>query len=155
MPQKGIEFPVNSVIVIALAIFVLLMIASFFGKSSGELDKTQVNTAFNQACSQLSSAYNCDEAKVSEVETSLVINGQAKSLLDVCRMKFNNPAMSVFKCMRACAVCTKIVSEDSPCEDDTDCQSSLTSGWKCSETGTGKLCRGDAINTGVGVMEYD
>jgi len=46
MPSKGIELPVNAVIIIALAIFVLLMLAAFFGKSVSELDQTQVNTAF-------------------------------------------------------------------------------------------------------------
>jgi len=130
---KGIALPVNSVIVIALAIFVLLMIAAFFSKSSGELDKTQVNTAFNQGCSQLSSIYLCDETKLSEIKTSLVANDQAKTLLDVCRMSFNNPTMSELKCKFACQTCPKRVFEGSPCEDDTDCWSPLTpeNVWGC------------------------
>jgi hypothetical protein len=136
MPSKGIELPVNSVIIIALAIFVLLMLAAFFGKSGSELDQTQVNTAFNQGCSQLSSSYNCDETKVSEVKTSLVVSGQAKSLLDVCRMSFNNPSMSALKCKFACQTCPKIVSEGSPCETtgsdpNEDCKSPLTPTWGC------------------------
>jgi len=134
MPRKGIELPVNSVIVIALAIFVLLMLAAFFGKSSGEVDKTPVNTAFNQGCSQLSTSYNCEHIRVNEVKTSWVINGEAKTLLDVCRMSFNDPSMSEFKCKKACQSCPNRVYEGSPCEDDTDCQTPLTpenSGWAC------------------------
>ena len=102
MPHKGIELPVNSVIIIALGIFVLLMISAFFEKSGGEIDKTQVNTAFNQGCSQLSMSYNCDYERISEIKTSLVVDGRAKTLLDVCRMSFNNPSMTSLKCMRAC-----------------------------------------------------
>jgi hypothetical protein len=134
MPSKGIELPVNSVIIIALAIFVLLMLAAFFGKSGSELDKTAVNTAFNQGCSQLSSSYNCDYEKVSEIKTPLVINRQAKTLLDICRMSFNDPSKSALKCKFACPTCPKRVTEGSPCEDDNDCESSLTAkaeGWQC------------------------
>jgi hypothetical protein len=129
--RKGIELPVNSVIVIALAIFVLLMLSAFFGKSGGEIDKTQVNTAFNQGCSQLSSAFNCDETKVSEIKTSLIVNGQVKTLLDICRMSLNNPSMSALKCKFACQTCPKRVTEESPCEDNYDCQSPVTSKWSC------------------------
>jgi len=133
MSSKGIELPVNAVIIIALAIFVLLMLAAFFGKSSGELDQTQVTSAFNQGCSQLSSSYNCDYEKVNEIKTSLVINGQAKTLLEVCRMSFNNPSMSALKCKFACSTCPKRVYDGSPCEDNTDCYSPLTpeNVWGC------------------------
>jgi hypothetical protein len=134
MAFKGIELPVNSVIIIALAIFVLLMLAAFFGKSGSELDKTAVNTAFNQGCSQLSSSYNCDYEKVSEVKTSLVVNGQEKTLLDVCRMSFNDPSKSALKCKFACQICPKRVTDGSPCEDNTDCQTPMTpedGGWIC------------------------
>jgi hypothetical protein len=131
MPSKGIELPVNAVIIIALAIFVLLMLAAFFGKSGSELDQTQVNSAFNQGCSQLSSSYSCDETKVSEIKTSLVVSGQAKTLLDVCRMSFNNPSMSALKCKFACSTCPKRVYDGSPCETPDNCQTPLTSSWTC------------------------
>jgi hypothetical protein len=129
--SKGIALPVNSVIIIALAIFVLLMISAFFGKSSGELATTEVTNAFNQGCSQLSSSYNCDYEKLPEIKTSLIINNEAKTLLDVCRMSFNNPSMSALKCKFACQVCPKRVFEGSPCEDPQDCISPLTSDWNC------------------------
>lgn len=133
MPSKGITLPVNPVIIIALAIFVLLMLAAFFGKSGGELDKTQINTAFNQGCSQLSSSYNCEHTRVHEVQTNLVIGGQAKSLLDICRMSFNDPAKSELKCKFACQTCPKRVYDGSPCEDDSDCESPMTPAgvWGC------------------------
>jgi len=136
MGNKGIELPVNSVTIIALAIFVLLMIAAFFAKSGSDIDKTQINTAFNQGCSQLSSAYNCDHEKLTDLKTSLVINGQSKTLLDVCRMRFNNPTMSAFKCMRACPTCPKRVYEGSPCEDQSDCITPLTpeGDWICAQS---------------------
>jgi hypothetical protein len=131
MPRKGITLPVNSVIIVALAIFVLLMISSFFGKSSNELATTQITNAFNQGCSQLSTVYNCDYNKVNEIKTSLITNNEAKTLLDVCRMSFNNPSMSQLKCRFACQTCPKRVFVGSPCEDDTDCKTPLTFQWKC------------------------
>ena len=136
MNRKGIELPVNSVIIIALAIFVLLLLAAFFSKSSGELDKTQVNSAFNQGCSLLSSAYNCDHTRLKDVKTNLVVNGQAQSLLDVCRRSFNDGAMSELKCKNACQTCQKYVYQGSPCEKtgedpNGDCISPLTQDWKC------------------------
>jgi hypothetical protein len=140
MPSKGITLPVNSVIIIALAIFVLLMLAAFFGKSSNELTTTQVTNAFNQGCSQLSSSYNCDYEKLPEIKTSLISNGEAKSLLDVCRMSFNNPSMSAFKCKKACQVCPNKVYRASHCETegssnkDEDCISPLTPNWQCRST---------------------
>jgi hypothetical protein len=130
---KGIELPVNTVIIIALAIFVLLMLAAFFGKSSGDLTTTQITAAFNQGCSQLSSSYNCDYEKLPEIKTSLISNGEATTLLDVCRMSFNNPSMSALKCKFACQTCPKRVYDGSPCEDPEDCISPLTqaSEWSC------------------------
>jgi hypothetical protein len=141
MPLKGIELPVNSVIIIALAIFVLLMLAAFFGKSGSELSQTEITNAFNQGCSQLSSSYNCDYQKVSEIKTGLIVNGQAKTLLDVCRMSFNNPSMSQLKCKFSCQTCPKRVFDGSPCEDDTDCASPMTpvGVWGCDTIN--KVCR--------------
>lgn len=135
MSLRGIELPVNSVIIIALAIFVLLMLSVFLTKGSSSLDQTQINTAFNQGCSQLSS-YNCDYTRVSEIKTNLVINNQAKTLLDVCRMSFNDPSMSAFKCMKNCQVCPKRVSEGSYCEEESDCVTPLTpeTDWICAQS---------------------
>jgi len=131
MRLKGIELPVNSVIIIALAIFVLLMIAAFFSKSSGELDRTQINSAFNQGCSLLASAYNCDQERMQDIKTSLVLNGQAQNLLQVCKISFNDQTKSALKCKFACQTCQKYVYEGSPCEEPADCISPLTSNWKC------------------------
>jgi hypothetical protein len=111
------------------------MLAAFFDKSSGDLTSTQITAAFNQGCSQLSTSYNCDYEKLPEIKTSLIINNEAKTLLDVCRMNFNNPSMSAFKCKKACQNCPNRVYEGSYCEDNTDCISSLTleEDWICAQ----------------------
>jgi len=136
MRLKGIELPVNSVIIIALAIFVLLMLAAFFSKSGSELDRTQVNSAFNQGCYLLASAYSCDHTRISGIKTNLVVNGQALNLLQVCQTSFNNPAMSELKCKFACQTCQRYVYEGSPCENtgddqNEDCKSPMTPGGTC------------------------
>lgn len=136
MPRKGIQLPVNSVIIIALAIFVLLMLAAFFSKSGSELDKTQVNSAFNQGCSLLASAYSCDQNRMQDIKTNLVVNGQALNLLQVCRVSFNDQTKSALKCKFACQTCQKYVYDGSPCEDDSDCVSPLTpeGDWICARS---------------------
>jgi len=154
MPDKGIELPVNSVIIIALAIFVLLLMAIFFESGGSELSKTQVNSAFNQGCSQLSSLYSCSHEKMAEVKTNLVVNGQARNLLDVCRMNFNNPTMSAMKCKFACGTCQKFVTEGSPCEGNEDCVSPLTQNWKCcfgtvKTEDSGRTCDSTGLKQGV------
>jgi hypothetical protein len=125
MPSKGIELPVNS-----------LMLAAFFGKSSSSLTTTQITAAFNQGCSQLSTSYNCDYQKIPEIKTSLIINNEAKTLLEVCRMSFNNPSMSALKCKKACQVCPTKVFDGSYCEDQEDCYTPLTpeSDWICAQS---------------------
>lgn len=146
MPDKGIALPVNSVIIIALAIFVLLMLAAFFSRSSGELDRTQVNSAFNQGCSLLASAYSCDQDRMPDIKTSLVLNGQAQNLLQVCRISFNDNTKSALKCKFACQTCQKFVTDGSPCEGPEDCISPLTpeSDWTCADITNGnppKQCK--------------
>jgi hypothetical protein len=135
MGTKGIELPVNAVIIIALAIFVLLMIAAFFSGSGKSINSAQINTAFNEGCSQLSSSYSCDYTKLDQIKTSIIENGQAKNLLEVCRMSFNNPTMSALKCKNACQTCQKYVYDGSPCETPEDCLSPLTpaSDWTCAD----------------------
>ncbi|MGC9311024.1 MAG: hypothetical protein ACP5E4_04870, partial [Candidatus Aenigmatarchaeota archaeon] len=95
---KGIALPVNSVIIIALAIFVLLMIAMFFGKSSEQLSTSELSSAFQQGCSVLSSGHNCNTDKVAEIQTSLIVGGEAKDLLYACRNYFNDPSMTAQQC---------------------------------------------------------
>jgi hypothetical protein len=148
---KGIELPVNSVIIIALAIFVLLMLAAFFSKSSGEIDKTQIQSAFNSGCSQLSSMYDCtDDAEAwAKIKTSVVQNGNALTLKQVCQAYFNNPLMSEAQCRDACPVCKKTAaSEGTPCPNgDDDCKNPYgtlictSDGYCCSdESDSGPNC---------------
>jgi hypothetical protein len=139
---KGIELPVNAVIIIALAIFVLLMMAAFFSNSGSEVGKTQLKTAFDSGCSQLSSLHQCstDESVLKAINTNIVQNSKALSLLDVCRQYYNNPLMSAADCVKACSVCSssKFVTERMACDTangNKDCQGPYTSNWECTADG--------------------
>jgi hypothetical protein len=160
---KGIELPVNSVIVIALAIFVLLMLAAFFGKSGGEMDRTQLQSAFNQACYQLSSANNCDTEKAKTMMSGYISSGKALSFVDVCRSYLNDMTADAAKCVKNCPQCnTQYVSSGSACPEGVaegaDCGSPYgtlicKTGICCAEldTSDGKRCT-SGTTTGGGTL---
>jgi hypothetical protein len=142
---KGIELPVNSVIVIALAIFVLLMLAMFLGKGAAQLTAIEAQNAYQSGCSQLSSMYSCDPKKVDQVSTGLVIEGGAVDFLTACRTNFNNPLMSADACVKGCPGCqgTGItVTAGKTCSDKSECDSVYTKNWECNigHDVSGKYC---------------
>ena len=129
--RRGITLPVNSVIIIALAIFVLLMLALFLGKSSGQLGYAELATSYKEGCSQLKSSYQCSAEGVTRVTTSYLEGGEPKDFLYVCRKYHNNPNMTAQQCRWSCSECEKRVYRGSPCEIDDDCITPLTQGWSC------------------------
>jgi len=138
---KGIELPVNAVIIIALAIFVLLMLAAFFGKSSEGFTDTQYQSAFYSACAQWSSGGCSDnDFNQDKIKTSMNDGKNAFSLRQVCQSYLKDPSADVTKCKNACTSCPKkFVGEGTQCKDiasTTECSSLLTDGWKCLSAGT-------------------
>ncbi|MBN2095425.1 MAG: hypothetical protein JW727_05230 [Candidatus Aenigmarchaeota archaeon] len=109
MKFKGVELPVNSVIVIALAIFVLLMMAAFFSGAGKNIDKTQLQTASSEACSILSTVYNCDSSKVGDATAR--VGNQQVSLRDICNQMGISP-LDNNACVKVCAVCQSSSSFD-------------------------------------------
>ena len=143
MRFKGIELPVNSVIVIALAIFVLLMLAAFFSKSGSEMDRTQVQNAFNQGCYQLSTTYDCREEGVDKIMTGLIKDNKALNLAEVCKNYLGNMLASSKDCVKACPQCgQKYATSGTPCPNgNEDCKSpygdlTCMSGICCAGTDT-------------------
>jgi hypothetical protein len=137
--RRGITLPVNSVIIIALAIFVLLMLAMFLGRSSGQLGYAELATSYREGCSQLKSSYQCSTEGVTQVTTSFTEEGEAKDLLYVCRKYHNNPIMTVQQCRWSCSGCEKRVYAGTECTvGSDDCDTPYTLGWGCSEVEPGR-----------------
>ncbi|RLJ02267.1 MAG: hypothetical protein DRP10_01845 [Candidatus Aenigmatarchaeota archaeon] len=132
MRMKGISLPVNSVIIIALAVMVLLMLAAFFGIGSSPITSSNVENAWNKGCATLKDAYDCNPDKVSTINTGIDIDGDKvpDSLLKVCREKFNDPDVTVYWCRNKC--CNVIIREGVTCGEDEDCKTTYTSNWICS-----------------------
>jgi len=144
---KGIELPVNSVIVIALAIFVLLMLAAFFGKSSEGFTDTQYQSAFYSACAQWSNG-GCSDSDFndeSKIKTSMSDGTTAYSLKRVCQSYLKNPMAGADDCKNACTSCPKkFVGSGTLCTtvkaDSEECDSLLTKDWDCVIAGSGAIC---------------
>lgn len=142
MRFKGIELPVNSVIVIALAIFVLLMLAVFLTKGTGDMDRTQLGNAFNAGCSQLAMSYDCQSSGVGSITTNYQIGGKALSFLDACRQYINNGLASADDCVRNCPQCgTQQVSSGSPCPTDPQTHNQIAEGADCRSPYGSLVCK--------------
>jgi hypothetical protein len=65
--MKGIELPVNAIVIVAVAILVLAVIAAFFvGALGTNMAGINLEQAFTKGCEALIRAYNCDENKISD-----------------------------------------------------------------------------------------
>jgi hypothetical protein len=113
MNQKGMELPVNMIIIIAIAVLVLVVIAAFFANQTGTgFNSIQVENAFSSACGQLRSVYSCTQAGMAEVQIKARLKStdtetSTYNVNELCALK-NLPTTTVNgvnACLRACG-CT-------------------------------------------------
>ncbi|MEK6888299.1 MAG: hypothetical protein AABX14_05125 [Candidatus Aenigmatarchaeota archaeon] len=58
--MKGLELPINMIVVVAIAVLVLVVVAAFFaGQLGGGTNTIELQAAFSSGCNTLRSAYNC------------------------------------------------------------------------------------------------
>ena len=101
--MKGISLPVNTIVIIAIAILVLSVLAAFFtGFISGGIITLSLEQAFTKGCDAFMRGYGCDNTD--DVESVTVPGYPTKddldtTLQDVCADKglLTNDA-----CARAC-----------------------------------------------------
>ena len=123
--KKGISLPVNAVVIIALAIFVLLMLAALFGGAFPQTRQTSVATAWSKSCAKLNQYYNC---RVADFDTGYDIDGDGATdtFLKVCRAYFDDPHLSDKDCRdRCCGTTTRYGMLGSICRSDSDCGEGL------------------------------
>lgn len=105
--MKGLELPVNMIIVIAVAVLVLVVIAAFFaGQTTSGFNTVSLQNAFAEACGNLRLAYSCSEngLELAKTKANLKASEPDKeySVADLCRLKgiqtFGNPN----PCLKAC-----------------------------------------------------
>jgi len=134
MKLKGIELPVNSVIIIALAIMVLLMIAAFL--MGADVSPSKIEGAWSQSCGVLKNTHNCNKSFVDSLKVVDVTgDGIADSMLTICRAKFNDQTLTKTYCRNKC--CNTVIQEGSECEnnDNRDCEFGFGKGdWVCTDS---------------------
>ena len=134
MRKKGISLPVNAVVIIALAIFVLLMLAALFGGGFGQTRQANVATAWSKGCAKLNQYYNC---RAENFDTGYDIDGDSvsDSFLKVCQAYFDDPNLNIEQCRdRCCGTTTRYGSgEGEKCTINSDCKPGLecVAGYCC------------------------
>ncbi len=67
--KKGLELPINMIVVIAIAVLVLVVVAAFFaGRLGGGSDEIALNAAFNNGCNTLRFAEQCNPSNIGNVK---------------------------------------------------------------------------------------
>ena len=114
--MKGLELPINMIIIIAIAVLVLVVIAAFFtGQIGGGISTVGLEAAFSDGCQQLRSAYGCSMS--GSPFSSITVNYQrpgsntpTSTLAELCTVKnlqttiANDPT----SCGKACG-CVSVV----------------------------------------------
>lgn len=92
--MKGLELPINMIVIIAVAVLILVAVIAFFATQFGNSgDTIAQQNAFNGACNTLKAIYNCQPNFVSQITTTYTAPGASTpmSLLDLCtRLKQTN-----------------------------------------------------------------
>ncbi len=107
MRLKGIALPVNSVIVIALAVMVLLMLAGFFAGGASNINKASLENAWTNCCNTIQTVKKCDtNTELSDINPGFDINsnGTTEDCEFICEEKFGLTYDSK-DCVCACPGC--------------------------------------------------
>ena len=89
--MKGSSLPVNTIVVVAIAILVMMVIGGFFALNVGQgVNAIELNNAITNACNVLKTTYNCNAASLASVEIQFKEPGQTEesptSLERLCQL---------------------------------------------------------------------
>lgn len=87
--MKGSSLPVNTIVVVAIAILVMMVVGGFFALNVGQgVNTIEINNAINNACGVLRTTYNCNAASLESVQVNFKEPGQTEegptSLAKLC-----------------------------------------------------------------------
>ena len=114
--KKGLELPINMIVVVAIAVLVLVVVAAFFagrlGQGTGDI---ALEGAFSQGCNTLRTIHNCAASSISLInvrgytppgsDPASFPNGDSFS--DICLRKGFDTADGGATCAKACG-CTGV-----------------------------------------------
>ncbi|MBS3053192.1 MAG: hypothetical protein J4469_01700 [Candidatus Aenigmarchaeota archaeon] len=68
--MKGMDLPINMIVIVAIAVLVLVVVVGFFGGFfTRGLGDIEFNKAFDGACNQLRASWNCNPDSISRVSS--------------------------------------------------------------------------------------
>ena len=155
--MKGISLPVNSVIIIVLAILVLVLLGYMFITGTNPFVFVSYESALNNGCKVfLESGQSVDNILVGDLNK----DGSSDSLLTACQLYYSNPDMDVDGCADRCRDRFPFGSGSSGGggTDIPDDETYIVCGSKCAEKATcswkingditcdDKYCSGDNPN---------
>lgn len=102
--MKGMSLPINSIVIIAIAMLVLVVMGLFFTGFFTGVDRIKLENTFQQACSNLKgSAYSCSDTGLDTIvfNTAIVSGEQSQryTLRALCELKGLEDDAA---CMRQC-----------------------------------------------------
>jgi hypothetical protein len=107
--MKGLELPINMIVVIAIAVLVLTVVAAFFvGQTGGGVDTVRFESAFTSACTTWRTAYNCADTNMGLVPVNFKFSGQTQNanMDQMCKYKIlgstTTGTYSTTDCQRLC-----------------------------------------------------
>jgi hypothetical protein len=108
--MKGISLPVNTIVIVAIAVLVLMVVGGFFSINvGGSINQIELNTAINKACNTLTTTYNCNGDRLLDVSANFKEPGEEteapKTLERLCELaeiaqgaEFTNQCISKCGC---------------------------------------------------------
>ncbi len=110
--MKGLELPINMIVVIAIAVLVLVAVGALFSGwlGGGSLDQRR-EASLNSACNLFTAVYNCDVSRMGDAKVQHQDAGDAtpvqKSLSEMCALKSistsgSNKGTDINQCARRC-----------------------------------------------------
>lgn len=99
--MKGMELPVNMIVIVMVAVLVILAVAFYFTQQSGRgVSAIDLEKAYQQGCIVLKApAFACDHNKINTVPTGYSAGGTAYSLGNVCALRGIRDSVS---CAKSC-----------------------------------------------------
>ncbi len=110
--MKGLELPINMIVVIAIAVLVLVAVGALFAGwlGGGSLDQRR-EASLNTACNIFRSVYNCDTTRMGDVDVQHQDASDSApktyTLSQVCTFKNlktngDNTASNINQCAQRC-----------------------------------------------------
>lgn len=108
--MKGLSLPINTIVIVAIAVLVLVVIAGFFGGFfSLNVLLIQREDALSKACQQWKTMYNCDYDYIDDAQALHKEPGEASERLysveELCKileLSTDQPSEEDNPCLRKC-----------------------------------------------------